>query len=111
MKKIKLQTVVLSIGLACLTGCVGWIVPKTSITGSVGGQPFSLQSPKDVEIGSLNVKAETNGTLSLCISNMVSKNNPAVIQTTADAQVQLINAVGAQIMQAASKGAAGAVKP
>lgn len=94
-----------------LTGCVNLLVPSTQISGSVGGAPFTFKGPKDVEIGSLNATANKDGTISLSISNLTSKNNPAVIQTTADAQVGIINAAIQGAATLSGKAAASAAKP
>lgn len=100
MKKILLIT----LSTLALSGCV--MVPKTVITGSIGGKPFSFSGPKDCSLGMLTVKADTNGSVSLVISNLQTKMNPDVITTTGAAQAQVIQAAadaGAKIAGAIPK--------
>jgi len=91
--------------LLVLSGCVSWIVPKTVISGSIGGQPFSYSGPKDQTVGLLRITATTNGTISITVSNLSARMNPDVITTSAAAQVDLINALSAAIQQAMLSGA------
>lgn len=89
-----------------LTGCVRSIVPQTQISGSLGGKPFHAGFPKNVRIGSLAITANTNGTVSLMISNLETIMDPQVITTTSDAQVKLVKAggeVAGQILSAVPK--------
>lgn len=55
---------------ALCAGCA--LNTNTKIKGSVGGQPFSWDSPKDVAVSNLVVTAETNGTLSLKVGSIGS---------------------------------------
>lgn len=102
MKKI-LHLLFLATSLAALvtlfTGCIAASVPRTTITGSLGGKPFSVSAPKDCDLESLTVKAETNGILSIALKNLRTRMSPDVITTTGDAQVKLITAVGEQVRQ------------
>ncbi len=80
-------------------GCIGGAVPKTEITGSLAGKPFTFSAPKDVNLGSLTLSADTNGTISLTLTNLQTRMNPDVITTTGEAQAKLITAVGQQVIQ------------
>ena len=98
------------LGLVVLTcGCLA--VPKTTISGTLGGQPFSLASPKDSTLIGLRLEASTNGTMALRIERLECRMNPDVVSMTGAAQVNLINAVSAGVADAAGKAAAAAVKP
>ena len=98
--------------LACvaLTGCAGLMVPNTVITGSIGGQPFSIKAPKDASIGSLHVTAATNGTVSITISNYTAKMNPEIVTLSGEVFVKSINAIGEQVGNAAGAAAKAAAK-
>ena len=74
-----------------LSGCV--MVPKTVITGSIGGKPFSFSGPKDCSLSSLTVKADTNGAVSLIISGLQTRMNPDVITTTGAAQTAMVKEI------------------
>ena len=98
------------LGLVVLTcGCLA--VPKTTISGTLGGQPFSLASPKDSTLIGLRLEASTNGTMELRIERLEVKMNPDVVSMSGRAQVDLVNAVAAGVADAAGKAAAAAVKP
>lgn len=94
--------------ISLLTGCV--FVPKTTISGNIGGHPFALSSPKDTTLTGLNIVAETNGSVQIVVSHLQSKMNPDVISTTAQGQVDLINAVSSAVQQAMAAGAAQSAK-
>ncbi len=98
------------LGLVLLMcGCLG--VPKSSISGTLGGQPFALTSPKDSTLVGLRLSAATNGTMELRIESLEVKMNPDVVSMSGRAQVDLVNAVAAGVAAAAGKAAAAAVKP
>lgn len=97
-------------GLAALcSGCL--MVPKTSISGTLGGQPFSLASPKDSTLMGLRLEASTNGTMQLRIERLECRMNPDVVSMTGAAQVNMINAVASGVADAAAKAAVKAVVP
>jgi curli biogenesis system outer membrane secretion channel CsgG len=97
-------------GLAALcSGCL--MVPKTSITGTLGGQPFSLASPKDSTLVGLRLEAATNGTMQLRIERLECRMNPDVVSMTGKAQVDLVNAVASGVSAAAAEAAKAAAKP
>lgn len=91
-----------------LIGCVA--VPKTTITGTLGGQPFSLSSPKDSTLVGLELTAATNGAMKLAIEQLECRMNPDVVSMTGAAQVNLVNAVAAGVADAAGKAAGMAAK-
>lgn len=80
------------LSILLITGCVA--VPKTKISGSLGGQPFTLEAPKDGDLQGLELSAETNGSVHMHIDHLTVKMNPDVISQTASGQVQIINATG-----------------
>jgi hypothetical protein len=94
---------------ALLTGCVGAMVPKTVIEGNIGGKPFRYSGPKDQTLALLTISADTNGTISIVVSNLTTKMNPDVISTTGKAQVDMINAIGTQLTAATAAAAKMAV--
>jgi hypothetical protein len=83
-------------------GCVSppkEIVPATQITGTIGGKPFSLTSPKNVSIAYLRVDAATNGTVSMTISNMSANVDDNAIQLAGAAYASSISAQGTAFVQ------------
>lgn len=97
-------------GLAALcSGCL--MVPKTSISGTLGGQPFSLASPKDSTLVGLRLEASTNGTMLLRVERLECRMNPDVVSMTGAAQVNLVNAVASGVSAAAAEAAKAAAKP
>jgi hypothetical protein len=106
----------LLLGVALLSGCANALVPKGEISGSVGGVPFKIKSPKDVKIGKVIASVSTNGVASLEIDDLQANMNPAVVQMSGDAFVNGVNAVGTQVIsgvkagvEAAATGGAGAL--
>lgn len=95
MKKLILS--LLAAGLCFAgNGCIGRMVPKTTISGYLDGQPFALTSPKDSKITGLKITAQSGGLtnyVSISIESLEARMNPEVITTTADGQVKMINAV------------------
>lgn len=111
MKKILAMTPLIIL----LSGCVGSMVPMTKITGSIAGQPFTLQSPKDSELTGLEISAEgkdtfgTTNHVTLKIQSLKATMNPEVITTTADAQAKLISTAAQAGASIAGQAAAAAV--
>ena len=87
------------------------IVPKTTISGYLNGKPFSVVSPKDSTLTGLDIVAHTNGEISVHIESLSAKMNPEVITMSAQAQVDIISALGTQIGNIAGKTAQSAAKP
>lgn len=104
-----MKTAIALLALA-LCGCSNLQVPRTHISGSIGGEPFDLSSPKDTELQGLNITRATNGTVSITISNLSAKMNPAIVQMSGDAFVNGINAMGTQIINGLAAGAKAAAK-
>jgi hypothetical protein len=87
-------------------GCV--MVPKTRITGSLAGQPFSFSTPQDRAVKGLDITATvtTNGTaIRLHLDSLDSKTNPDVITTTANGQAIMIQSVADAAVKAAATAA------
>jgi hypothetical protein len=103
------------IGLLVFAGCANLrnSVPATQITGTAGGKPFSFTGPKDLQLGWLQITADTNGAVSLTLSNLVAKTNPDVITTTAAGQAVITAAQADAVIKAFQAGVAGvaALKP
>lgn len=78
-------------------GCVPLQVPKTVLSGAIGGIPFSVSSPKDSKLQGLKIVAQSGGLTNyyeVSLQSLEATMNPAVITTTGDAQAKLIDAVG-----------------
>lgn len=100
MKKIIISVV----SMALLSGCAGMRsvnsnTPHTSITGTVAGQPFDIENPKDTILDGLTVTAATNGTVSIHIDHLSTVMNPTNINATGDAGEKMITATGNAISQ------------
>jgi len=109
---MRLTLLVLAVAAAG-AGCVG--VPQTTISGTLGGTPFSLSSLKDSTLVGLRLESNTNGVMQLRIERLEVRMNPDVVSMTGRAQVDLVNAVAAGVAEAAGRtagqAAAAAVKP
>jgi di/tricarboxylate transporter len=101
------QTLLLLPLLALVSGCMSVrdSVPATELHGYIGGHPFSFVGPKDLTLGTLAVIAETNGSVSMVVSNLTAKTSPEIITTTADAQAKITAAQGQAIINAIQAGA------
>ena len=95
---MRLTLLVLAVAAAG-AGCVG--VPQTTISGTLGGTPFSLSSPKDSTLVGLRLESSTNGVMQLRIERLEVRMNPDVVSMTGRAQVDLVNAVAAGVAEAA----------
>lgn len=89
MKKIFSLSLLAAVGLS-LAGCGSFgtlnsNTPHTTIKGTIAGQPFSIENPKDTILNGLLVTAGTNGYASICISNLSTVMNPANTQLTGEA--------------------------
>lgn len=97
----------------CCAGCVGLTVPRTTISGVINGQPFSVSSPKDSKLNGLEIVSQSGGLtnfVAVRIQSVETRMNPEVISTTADAEVKMIQAVGSEIRSAAASAATAAAK-
>lgn len=77
-------------GAIALIGCVQ--VPKTKISGKIGGQPFNLQTPKDTDLSGLDITAKTNGETKIHIDLLKTRMNPDVVNQTAEGQAKIVQA-------------------
>jgi hypothetical protein len=103
--------------LIAMTGCVGSMVPRTKVTGSIAGQPFTLESPKDSELTGLEITSEgkdtfgTTNRVTIKIQSLKARMNPEVITTTADGESKLISTAVQAGAAVAGQAAAAAAKP
>ncbi len=88
-----------------LCGCMNLMVPRTTIKGSIAGQPFLVSSPKDSTLQGLTVTADTNGAVSIKLQSLTATMNPEVITTTGDAQQKMIQTVIDGVIAAMAAGA------
>jgi hypothetical protein len=84
-------------------------VPRTAIAGTIAGQPFTIEAPKDCELQNLEVVAAADGTVKIKVESLVTRMNPEVITTTADGLAKQITAAGNLTVEALR--AAGALAP
>lgn len=106
---------IMAAGLALLAaGCVSKVVPQTKITGSIGGKPFSLSTPKDSDLQGFEISAGTNGEVRVRLEKLTARTNPDVITQSGAAQAAIVEASGNVFekgVAAGVKAAAGAVVP
>lgn len=96
--------------IALASGCAAFqpAVPTTKINGSIGGQSFTLENPKNTTLSNLSVSVSSNGTANLTIGSLTSVNDSNVI-TAADAgQAAIVSATGAAITQGIQSAASAA---
>jgi len=92
-----------------LAGCsLNSAIPKTQVTGSLGGKPFTLETPKDNDLTGLDVSCDTNGTVRVHIDTLTSNLNPTNVANAGTAQAQIITATGDVILKGIQAGAAAA---
>jgi hypothetical protein len=85
---------ILTVGLLA-TGCsIRNSVPRTSIAGSIAGQPFTIDAPKNTDLKGLEILAEADGSVIIKVESLITKMDPEVITTTGDAQVKMLQAAG-----------------
>lgn len=79
---------------ALLAGCtLNNSFPKTSISGSLGGKPFSIQSPKDSDVTGLEITAATNGTIRIRVDRVSASLSASNIAAVADGQSKLVTSL------------------
>ena len=91
--KTKIKSLILGIGMVAVTlvtGCASFATlndntPHTTIKGTIAGQPFSIENPKDTILAGLSVTASTNGTASINIASLTTVMNPVNTQSTGEA--------------------------
>ena len=114
MKKFKktglLLAAVAVLIVASLTGCAVFHqpVPETKISGSIGGQKFSLINPKNTTVTNLQVTVSTNGTASLSIGYLSSANDSNIVSGAYAGAAQIVTATGDSAAKAFQAGAAAA---
>jgi hypothetical protein len=93
-------TIVMIAALALmLCGCANPRAPRDSIPATViratlNGKPAEAVLPKDVAFDYLKFSVETNGAVSLVISNLAARTNPDVIQMSGESYSRAIEAQG-----------------
>lgn len=97
---------VLAVGV---TGCIN-PVPRTTIEGTIGGQTFKLDNPKDTTVTNLTVEVSTNGASRLSIGYLSSANNSNVVNAAYAGQAGVVKETGDAAVKAFQAGvqAAGA---
>lgn len=103
-KMKRLMTVCAALALVAMTGCVGRVMPQTTIKGSIGGKPFSVTTPKDSELAGLEITAQTNGAVSVKLQSLKAQINPEAVATTGAAQTAIINATADVVSKATEAG-------
>ena len=99
----------LMLAAVVLAGCsVGNVVPKTKVSGSIAGKPFSLETPKDNDLVGLQIDTETNGTVHLRIEKLTAATNPMVISNAAAGQAAIIGATAEGVAKGIAAAAAAA---
>jgi hypothetical protein len=106
-----------------LTGCSSLLttanqnVPHTTFKGTIGGQSFEWENPKDTTISNFVVTVNTNGSVSMNIGSIVTQQDTNAIAEAAQiveqqgiANVNLLNAAAQAGATIAAKGAATAAK-
>jgi hypothetical protein len=93
---ILLTTLLCTIGMA---GCALFQspVPTTKIKGSIGGQSFSLENPKNTTLSNLSVTVSSNGSAALTIGSVTSVNDSNVIDAAYAGQAAIVAATGTAI--------------
>jgi len=98
MKKLLL----FSVSILALTGC-GLLnpVPVTTVKGSIAGQPFYFQSPKDTTMTNLSVTVGTNGTASIQVGYISGMQNTTAITASYAGAADIVAATANAVMTAA----------
>lgn len=107
--KIRLAIIACSlISIAALAGCSVFSkpVPSSKLKGSLGGQSFSFENPKDTTLTNLSIKVGTNGTAEFSLGYLTSVNNSNVITAATQGQADTATAIGTQIINGVNAGAA-----
>lgn len=103
-----MKTFLLPLLVLPLCGCMNLAVPKTTISGTIAGQKFSISSPKDSEMIGLTVTADPSGAVAVEIKSLKANMNPSVITMTGQAEAQVISAVAAGVANAMGSAAGAA---
>jgi len=99
--KVILTLAVLGVVAVGLTACntLNDQTPHTTIKGTIAGQPFSIENPKDTILNGLLVTADPSGAASISISNLSTVMKPENIQATGDAESKIVTATGQVVHQ------------
>lgn len=124
MKHTIINSAIIAAGLVLLgcslTGCtsVRNNVPVTRFSAFIGGKPCQFEGPKDFKADLIEFRAETNGSVSLIISNINSAMNPEVITMTGaafekmqDANTRMVEKIANEVGSLAGTAASTAAKP
>jgi hypothetical protein len=76
--------------VAGLTGCAR--VPDTRVSYDPAAHTLSLRSPKNVSIGSLTVAVQSNGIVSLTLTNYAATNDASVVEAVGKANLEALRA-------------------
>lgn len=112
MKSILLLAAIIALG----TGCASI---STSISVNPNTGVVSYHSPKNVKFDNLSVSRDSNGAVSVTVSNLATVNDPDVIAAKGTADANTVNALGFQLRGAVQDGinayatyaSGGAVRP
>lgn len=111
MKRI-INLLLISAALVIAAGCAK---TETKLRVNPATGELSWTSPKNVSITNIVAVVGTNGTRTVTVGSFETKNDPEVLRTAGDANVNMVNAVGTQLRGAFKDGieaaAAGATKP
>lgn len=111
MKRI-INLLLISAALVIAAGCAK---TETKLRVNPATGELSWTSPKNVSITNIVAVVGTNGTRTVTVGSFETKNDPEVLKSAGDANVNMVNAVGTQLRGAFKDGieaaAAGATKP
>ena len=78
--------------ILAFSGCVSSPVPASHLSGTIAGQKFVMDFPKNTTITNLTVKIETNGAASLTLGYLSAVNDSNVIGSSFAGQAGLVSA-------------------
>lgn len=108
--RVVMALVLVAVCLVMGSGCstINDRVPKTTINGSISGQPFEISTPKDSDLQGLDIRSDTNGVVSVHIEKLAAKMNPENITNTGAAEAAIIQATADAVERGIKAGAAAA---
>ena len=89
-----MKKILLLLPLVSLVGCG---VPRTNLNASIGNTKFQWGCPKQFVATNIVALVNSNGTASLTIGYVESKNDPAVIDKATAGDVARINALSSLV--------------
>jgi hypothetical protein len=93
-----------------MSGCtMNQIVPKTTMKGTLLGQPYDMEFPKNAKVNGFKLMAKTNE-VTVEIKSIETVMDPQVITTSTDGIAKLISTSVAAGAEAAGKIAGAAAK-